>query len=51
MDLGGVFTFWLCGDSEPRRKANVIKGDVPLSGGSMIHIVDKILFPDDVQNA
>lgn len=49
MDLGGVFTFWLCGDSEPRRKANCIKGDIPFSGGSLIHVVDKILFPDDVQ--
>ena len=48
MDLGGTFTFWLCGDSEPRRKANVIKGDVAVLGGTVIHIVDKILFPDDV---
>lgn len=47
MDLGGVFTFWLSGDSEPRRKINAVAPDVCVKGGTVLHIVDKILYPDD----
>ena len=47
MDLGGQFTFWLTGDSEPRRIAKAIKPDVAVKGGTVLHIVDKILNPSD----
>ena len=47
MDLGGKFTFWLTGDSVPRRLVSAIKPDVPVVGGTVLHIVDKILHPSD----
>jgi len=47
MDLGGVFTFWLAGDSEPRRKLSAIKADECCKGAIVMHIVDKILYGDD----
>ncbi|GMI05393.1 hypothetical protein TrVE_jg13649 [Triparma verrucosa] len=47
MDLGGKFTFWLAGDSEPRRIIEAVEPDVPVQGGTVVHIVDKILYPSD----
>ena len=47
MDLGGKFTFWLKGDSEPRRLVKAIKPDVNVGGGTVVHVVDKILHPSD----
>jgi hypothetical protein len=47
MDLGGRFTFWLKGDSEPRRLVKAIKPDVNVGGGTVVHVVDKILHPSD----
>ena len=47
MDLGGKFTFWLAGDSEPRRIIEAVESDVPVQGGTVVHIVDKILYPSD----
>lgn len=47
MDLGGKFTFWLAGDSEPRRIIEAVEPDVPVKGGTVVHVVDKILYPSD----
>ena len=50
MDRGGKFTFTLNGDSQPPRKIEVVKPDVPVIAGTVVHIVNNILFPNDVQN-
>jgi hypothetical protein len=47
MDLGGIFTFWLAGDMEPRRKISALKPDVCVKGGTVFHIVDRILYASD----
>lgn len=47
MDLGGTFTFWLKGDSEPRRLVKAVAPDVNVAGGTVVHVVDKILHPSD----
>jgi len=50
MDLGGQFTFWLAGDSDPPRKAEVLDPDVPVIKGTVVHVVSCILFPGDANN-
>jgi len=50
MDRGGKFTFQLTGDSQPPRKIEAVNPDVPVIKGTVVHVVDNILFPGDVQN-
>ena len=45
-DMRGVCTTWLDSDSKPPRKARILKSNIKCAGGTIIHVVDKILYPD-----
>ena len=44
-DLTGLLTIWVYGDSDPPRRAAIIKGDVKVNGGTIVHVLDRILYP------
>ena len=43
-DEKGKVQLWVDGDSWPARKATILKTDIMCRGGTIIHLVDKILF-------
>ena len=45
-DMRGVCTVWLDSDSKPPRKARIVKSNVKCAGGTILHVIDKILYPD-----
>ncbi|KAJ1453457.1 hypothetical protein M885DRAFT_443663 [Pelagophyceae sp. CCMP2097] len=45
-DARGGRVIWLESDSLPPRTARVIVKDVQCAGGTIIHVVDRILYPD-----
>ena len=44
-DISGHLSVWVYGDSDPPRRASIIKGDVKVKGGVVVHILDRILYP------
>jgi hypothetical protein len=44
-DLAGRPAVWVVGDSDPPRKATVIVQDLKVDGGTIVHVIDRILYP------
>ena len=43
-DVTGKVKLWVDGDTLPVRKATILKTDIMCRGGTILHLVDKILF-------
>ena len=46
LNEAGEYIVWLTKRKQPRRVVRVIASDVRVEGGSILHFIDKIIYPD-----
>lgn len=46
LNIKGKYECWIHGDSHPPSKAKVVKADIICQNGTVIHLVNRVLYPD-----
>ena len=46
LNEAGEYIVWLTKRKQPRRVVRIVSSDIRVEGGSVLHFVDKIIYPN-----